>query len=83
MTLPQSVFCIVSKNYQYDYGIKEGIFYLIVGIFLWIGTFVISRVEKGIFEESSFCGFIFGAIIISDTVYNFIKLYQYVQIANL
>lgn len=79
MTLPQLVFFLVSKSYQYDYGIKEGLYWLIIGLLLWLGTFVIARIEKGIFEGGSFSGFIFGIILNYRSIYNFIMLYQYLQ----
>lgn len=79
MTLPQLVFFLVSKSYQYNNGIKDALYYLIVGLFLWIDTFVISRIEKGIFEGLAFCGFIFGIILTSNTIHHFIMLYQHIQ----
>lgn len=66
-------------NYQYNYGIKDGLYFLIVGLFLWVDTFVISCIEKGIYEGLSFCGFISGIIITGTTLHKFVKLYQYVQ----
>ena len=83
MTLPQFIFFLASKSYQYNYGIKNGSFFLIVGLFLWIDTFVISRIEKESFDGLSFCGFIFGIILTSNTVHHSIMLYQYVQTAYL
>ncbi len=73
MTLPQLVFVLVSKSYQYNYGIKERLYWLIIGLLLWIGTFVIARIEKGIFEDGSFSGLIFGIIL------NYVSVKPYAQ----
>lgn len=79
MTLPQLAFYLTAQNYAYYYGTAHGLLYLITGLLLWFDTFVMSHFDCKINGGLAFCGFISGLILIINTAYNFITLYQYVQ----